>query len=217
MAFKSIQRMFRAVFDPGSNAATPATGQYQKPVYYDNDNADPLSDVLGAQYMRDITVPAPFNTDAGVASSDRYPIRSIWQTYINTDVCYIGRFPIASGNAFFPCALYQLIVTGGPGVPDAWSATPTYVQIHKPVTGAPSPPSPGDVPDYVFPLKREPDFLQVHFNEHGPLISDADSGGGMTLVLSSTRTTYTAVVAPNNAAWQINWSFLGQRIYQRTF
>lgn len=200
MAFKSIWNVFRVSAKPGvrrlnnQDPTLPLTG----PVYQGNENAPPLCDELGNQWVRDASDPRAFldpnNANLGTAG---FPEAQVWERYptVAQPDGPVYTFGVDGLAVARPSALYNVVANADTVAPSAWSAYPLYLLLTR-----------GGTVLFSAPIPRPPESFQWTFGVKTPLNSVAAFSGGFEARCSTTRDTYTAPVGITFGV-NVNWAF----------
>jgi hypothetical protein len=220
MSFKSIFNAFRTSAKPGvkrlnnQDPNNPRVG----PLYGDNENADPLCDPTGCQWIRDASDPQAFlDPQNANSSSVAYPEAQVWDFFPNFLVApdftyYLG---VYGAGQYAALAIYNIVAIAnatvdGAGTP--WLDYPLYLQIFTPNNGVE--PVNGANPDFCMPIPRAPDCAKWTFGVKTPFNCVAALEGGAAICLSTTPAVYTkpdAGAAIYTFELNVNWAF-----YSRT-
>ena len=199
--FKSLLSAFRVAFKPGVDTINPDVEDNPLPFYSQNENADPLCDALGNQWVRDAGAPAqwfdpnnPQATREGYLGSQR-----------RTQVFNAASVEVAPGNTSgLPCAVFSVYAEAGDPA-TAWDTDPVYLLAFTPYNNG-VPPNPGDPADYSFAVPRAPTNLSMQFGIATPLNGiNTPNLGGFIFAFSETSDTYTPGTITGNIL--VNWAY----------
>jgi len=207
MTFKSIFSAYRVNAKPGVKSLNnqdpnlPATG----PQFTDNENADPLCDEFGSQWVRDASDPRAFldssNENLSVLGTPQAQVWSFFPNFLVPAETFYFVGQEAGGNGR-PAAIYNLVAMAG-----AAPAIPLFLQVFTPNNGVA--PINGAFPAFSMPIPALPDCAKWSFTVKTPLNGVSGLSGGFAIAASKTGDVYTAPLVGDLVTFQlnVNWAF----------